>query len=295
MARGAPAMTIPLQGGLGNQLFQLAAGLVVEQRLGKAVTYSDHWLRNPAPGETPRALAPCRACCDQANWSRLPPTARARDRPDPEPQGGRAQLRRRRPRTRGPAHPRAGRLPAAARLRRGRLARPAGPARLQQRRRPPPSGAAGRRAVRRAALPARRLPLEPDGERDARGDLSGVLRRGDPQQDRVDWHHRLASGSDDPATALELLRSAELPPGATLRTVESSGEWHDLGLLAAARVCAISNSSFSWWAAFLGRRSRDMQVVAPRPWFLDGTGAEPHLFPVDWERLDRSVLPAHGG
>jgi glycosyl transferase family 11 len=288
-------MNIPLQGGLGNQLFQLAAGLVVEQRLGKAVTYSDHWLRNPAPGETPRTFALQGLLRPGELVSSA--TDRAGHVTD--------RILNHRVVERSSDDDALGRVGRHTRVLVGYLQRldyaedawPALRDRLAS-----SSDAGHRRLVQPDDAPYGALHYRLGDYRSnpTANAMHGVtspeyfaevIRSKTALTGITDW----LVVSDDPATALELLRSAELPTGATLRTVESSGEWQDLGLLAAARVCAISNSSFSWWAAFLGRRSRDMQVVAPRPWFLDGTDAEPHLFPVDWERLDRSVLPAHGG
>jgi hypothetical protein len=42
-------------------------------------------------------------------------------------------------------------------------------------------------------------------------------------------------------------------------------------------ICA--NSTFSWWGAFLGAYSIRSPVVVPRNWFRDGVG---NLFPLEW-------------
>ncbi len=42
-------------------------------------------------------------------------------------------------------------------------------------------------------------------------------------------------------------------------------------------ICA--NSSFSWWGAFLGAHSERAKVVVPKEWFRGGVG---NLFPVEW-------------
>ena len=287
-------MTIPLQGGLGNQLFQLAAGMVVQERLGKAVTYSDHWLRHPAPGETPRSFALQGLLRPGELVSS--PTDRAGHVTD--------RILHHRMVERSPNDDALARVGRHTRVLSGYLQRlacaeeawPALRARLAS-----SSDEGHRRVVRPAdasygALHYRLGDYLSNPTANTMHGVSSpdyfsqVIRAKTASTGIDDW----IVVSDDPVTALDLLRSTDLPAGVTLRTVASSGEWSDLGLLAAARVCAISNSSFSWWAAFLGGRARDMEVVAPRPWFLDGTAAEPDLFPPTWERLDRSVLPSRG-
>jgi len=47
-----------------------------------------------------------------------------------------------------------------------------------------------------------------------------------------------------------------------------------------------SNSSFSWWAAFLNRDSKAIKVF-PDPWFLDSSVNLDDLLPPDWIRINR--------
>lgn len=44
----------------------------------------------------------------------------------------------------------------------------------------------------------------------------------------------------------------------------------------------ISNSTFSWWGAFL---ARDTEVVAPVRWFVDTHRIVPPIFPERWQRI----------
>jgi hypothetical protein len=100
--------------------------------------------------------------------------------------------------------------------------------------------------------------------------------------------------SDDPATAVGLLTEAGVPDSVTVEPTTGTDEWSDLETLASARVCLLSNSSFSWWAGFLGTETHDMQVVAPRPWFADPGAAEPDFFPANWERRQRRLMDGAG-
>ena len=49
----------------------------------------------------------------------------------------------------------------------------------------------------------------------------------------------------------------------------------------------IANSSFSWWAGFIGERPERV-VIAPRPWFTQTDIDTRDLLPPDWLTLDRN-------
>jgi len=58
----------------------------------------------------------------------------------------------------------------------------------------------------------------------------------------------------------------------------------DMGLMARCRHHVIANSSFSWWSAWLNPSSEKV-VIAPRSWFRDGSIDISDLFPSDWVQL----------
>lgn len=61
--------------------------------------------------------------------------------------------------------------------------------------------------------------------------------------------------------------------------------WDTVKLMAQGRGIIMSNSSFSWWAAWLIRqRDPDARAIAPRPWTADGSSAHDLLFE-DWISL----------
>jgi hypothetical protein len=65
------------------------------------------------------------------------------------------------------------------------------------------------------------------------------------------------------------------------------GTWASLKAMSAGRAMVMSNSSFSWWGAELMRRriGGEAPVVAPRPWTQTGT-AKADLLDPDWITLD---------
>ena len=87
--------------------------------------------------------------------------------------------------------------------------------------------------------------------------------------------------SDDP----EWVRaSLTFPCPMTVVDVNGPAEAHfDLTLMAACRHLVIANSSLSWWGAWLGQTA-DKRVIAPSRWFLTSDKDARDLLPPAWER-----------
>lgn len=62
---------------------------------------------------------------------------------------------------------------------------------------------------------------------------------------------------------------------------EGKSDVEDLNLMAGCKGIIISNSSFSWWAAYLGDSNK--KVIAPLRWYSDGI--ERTVCPSNWERI----------
>lgn len=87
--------------------------------------------------------------------------------------------------------------------------------------------------------------------------------------------------SDDPAWARRHVRL----PGPVVHVVDHARQPAvDLHLMARCRHHVCSNSSFSWWGAWLGAHARQC-VVAPEPWFASPLLDARDLVPASWLRL----------
>ena len=71
----------------------------------------------------------------------------------------------------------------------------------------------------------------------------------------------------------------------------SSGtnEYEDLAGISSSKGIVISNSTFSWWAAWIGTHLHDCVVIAPRPWFSKPSKADDHLLLDSWIVIDREI------
>ncbi|WP_158277356.1 alpha-1,2-fucosyltransferase [Opitutus sp. ER46] len=99
--------------------------------------------------------------------------------------------------------------------------------------------------------------------------------------------------SDD----VEWCRKADLV-GDAPRTIVShayAGERFSsyLQLMMGCRHFIIPNSSFAWWAAFLGAGPQSI-VIAPTPWFNDLATEYMDLMPAEWTLLSRNQGPSTG-
>ncbi len=97
--------------------------------------------------------------------------------------------------------------------------------------------------------------------------------------------------SDDPRWC----ESQDLTRGRAQTIVSRTGDvdspTNDLFLMRQCRHFVIANSSFSWWAAYLGEHPQK-RVIFPDPWFLEPSTDTSDLFPKEWIRWSRRPGPA---
>ncbi|WGH77415.1 alpha-1,2-fucosyltransferase [Jannaschia ovalis] len=87
--------------------------------------------------------------------------------------------------------------------------------------------------------------------------------------------------SDDPAWVRE-----NLDLGVAMEVVDlpGAGPEVDMALMSACAHHVIANSTFSWWGAWLNGKP-GKRVVAPRTWFRDPAQDNPDLIPEGWVRV----------
>lgn len=88
--------------------------------------------------------------------------------------------------------------------------------------------------------------------------------------------------SDDPDWVAENLHLGYHT--AYVRHNDAAHNYEDLRLMSACRHHVIANSTFSWWGAWLNS-SADKRVVAPLQWFRDEKMDTRDLMPPGWARL----------
>ncbi len=91
--------------------------------------------------------------------------------------------------------------------------------------------------------------------------------------------------SDDPVWARNLdipYRRVMAADYSGLRDVE------EMILMSRCKHHIIANSSFSWWGAWLNHRESKI-VIAPQPWFADPSFVDRDLVPTDWLRIEAAM------
>ena len=94
--------------------------------------------------------------------------------------------------------------------------------------------------------------------------------------------------SDEPDRARALFEENFKRDDVEITNNTSSNEYEDLRLLSHSAGLVTSNSSFSWWAAWLSS-SLGSHVIVPSPWLAELSRAEENLFDSRWTILERRI------
>ena len=81
--------------------------------------------------------------------------------------------------------------------------------------------------------------------------------------------------------------------GATIVPIvfsKNKNEFEDLVEISSCKGLIISNSTFSWWAGWLASHLHKCTVIAPRPWMAKPTIADKNLLLESWVVVDREIL-----
>lgn len=85
--------------------------------------------------------------------------------------------------------------------------------------------------------------------------------------------------SDDTAWVTENLKLTKFT---IINGNKGKDSWQDMMLMSMCRLHVISNSTFSWWGAYLDAK-KDKTVIAPNKWF--GDCEMPYILPDTWTKI----------
>ena len=66
--------------------------------------------------------------------------------------------------------------------------------------------------------------------------------------------------------------------------VDSGADWEQLFIMSQCDAHIMSNSTFCWWAAYLGDPNKIKKVLVPEPWFRN-TSYNPRIYEEYWIRI----------
>jgi hypothetical protein len=95
--------------------------------------------------------------------------------------------------------------------------------------------------------------------------------------------------SDEPEVAEELLLPKINNRTFTLHVDRTGDAIQHLAKIANSAAIVGSNSTFSWWGAWLATRNYRANVVMPKPWFADASIMMSELMDTNWILLERNL------
>ena len=95
--------------------------------------------------------------------------------------------------------------------------------------------------------------------------------------------------SDEPELALRDLKNFGLPTSFTIEIGNSKNQFEDLAAISSSTSVVASNSSFSWWGSWVAMKRSNARVILPRPWFSPGSSQVPDLNFPGWHTIERKI------
>ena len=95
--------------------------------------------------------------------------------------------------------------------------------------------------------------------------------------------------SDEPELALHELKEYGLPKDFRVELGNSENHIQDLTAIASSTSVIASNSSFSWWGSWIAMQKSGASVILPRPWFSPENHDVPDLYLPRWHVIERSI------
>lgn len=91
--------------------------------------------------------------------------------------------------------------------------------------------------------------------------------------------------TDDIASATKTLESLEL--GLDYEFSKNSSAIEDFAEMAQSSIVVMSNSTFSWWSSWIAWKLRNAKIFYPRPWYANSTDPDLPIFVDGWTALKR--------
>jgi hypothetical protein len=71
------------------------------------------------------------------------------------------------------------------------------------------------------------------------------------------------------------------------KIISNSIHFQDLQFISNAQGVIMSNSSFSWWGAYLAEKKNQATIIYPKPWFAGNFPDPQYFFRSNWKSLNR--------
>ena len=90
--------------------------------------------------------------------------------------------------------------------------------------------------------------------------------------------------TDSPDFAKNFFNKLHVP----FKVISNKVNFQDLQFISNAQGVIMSNSSFSWWGAYLAEKKNKATVIYPKPWFAGNIPDPKYFFRSNWISLSRS-------